>query len=76
LIAACLRESLCISRAFALLLEQAIYPVSGNKLLATLPVSSQSLDKSYALNFFVGDVVRLGDCDLLLTDKSWPHFCE
>jgi hypothetical protein len=76
LIAACLRESLCISRAFALLLEQAIYPVSGHKLLATLPVSSQSLDKFYALNFFVGDVVRLGDCDLLLTDKSWPHFCE
>jgi hypothetical protein len=53
LIAACLRESLCISRAFALLLDQAIYPVSGHKLLATLPVSSQSLDKSYALNFLL-----------------------
>jgi hypothetical protein len=65
-IAACLRESLCISRAFALLLDQAIYPVSGNKLLAPLPVSSQSLDKYYALNFFVGNAVRLGDCDLFI----------
>jgi hypothetical protein len=49
------------NHAIASLLEQAIYPVSDNKLLAPLPVSSLSLDKSYALNLFVGDVVRLGD---------------
>jgi hypothetical protein len=44
----------CINNpAIALLHHQAIFPLSGKKLLALLPVIFLSLEKSNALNFFV-----------------------